>query len=207
MFLYAPLPLPPCGFISFRVVSNCGCSTRHHTTSKVVWGGGEDRNIKLQTELTFQLTCICSTHRSVSPDMLFLGLYIASNLKIYLETLAVFEMARYIWPSMSCPGFGLWGLCFREMDSLYSIGICLVIVIISIRLILLAHVSNRSLLQVFRSLFSNKLHLHSRTLVILLSKKIGIYEANHLIAWGYSGGDKKGGVKSKGRKRNVLRKS
>ncbi len=27
MYLYGPLPLPPCGFISFRVVSNCGCST------------------------------------------------------------------------------------------------------------------------------------------------------------------------------------
>ncbi len=53
---------------------------------------------------------------------------------------------KHLTVHVLCPGFGLWGLCFREMDSLYSIGICLVIVIISIRLILLAHVSNRSFL-------------------------------------------------------------
>jgi hypothetical protein len=50
----------------------------HHFKGGV---GRGDQNIKLQTELTFQLTCICSTHRSVSPDMLFLGLFIVSNQK------------------------------------------------------------------------------------------------------------------------------
>ncbi len=48
---------------------------------------------------------VCIFKISISPDMLFHGLFITSNLKIYLETLTgtVFGMVKHIWPSS-----GIW---------------------------------------------------------------------------------------------------
>jgi hypothetical protein len=106
----------------------------HHFKGGVGEGGPK---YKTTAEPTFQpcITCMCSTNRSVSPDMLFLGLFIASNLKIYLETLAGIWNG-YIWPSISEDyAFVKWTVC------LYSIGICLVIVIITI-----SHIFNWSFL-------------------------------------------------------------
>ncbi len=125
MYLYGPLPLPPCGFISFRVVSNCGCST---TPLQRWWRGGEvDRNIKLQQNWLSSLHVSVQLTEVYRQICSFSGYLSHPIWKIIWKPWLVFERDRYIWPR-----FGLWGLCFREMDSLYSIGICLVIVIISI---------------------------------------------------------------------------
>ncbi len=61
-------------------------------------GTGEHRPITEKGILKRLLVCIFKI--SISPDMLFHGLFITSNLKIYLETLtgAVFGMVQHIWP-------------------------------------------------------------------------------------------------------------
>jgi len=81
MYLYGPLPLPPCGFISFRVVSNCGCST----TPLQRWWGEGDWNIKQNwlssLHVSVQLT-------EVYRQICFFSGYSSYQIrKIYLETM------------------------------------------------------------------------------------------------------------------------